>query len=83
MHWDQGGTYFFQKLIVAVYLISISVIFSLSIFLLLSEIRLIFQSSLAQMIVTSVNVCALLFIIIAGGYLGFKTGWVGYELQSG
>ncbi|KAF3441211.1 hypothetical protein FNV43_RR15124 [Rhamnella rubrinervis] len=41
------------------------------------------ESSLAQMIVTTVNLCAMLFIIIAGGYLGFKTGWVGYELQSG
>ncbi|GAV80443.1 AA_permease_2 domain-containing protein, partial [Cephalotus follicularis] len=28
-------------------------------------------------------VCALLFIITAGGYLAFKTGWIGYELPSG
>lgn len=41
------------------------------------------ESSLAQAIVTTINVCALLFIIIAGGYLGFKTGWVGYELPNG
>ncbi|THG16053.1 superoxide dismutase [Cu-Zn] 1-like [Camellia sinensis] len=27
--------------------------------------------------------CATLFVIIAGGYLGFKTGWVGYELPVG
>ncbi|KAE8099755.1 hypothetical protein FH972_017710 [Carpinus fangiana] len=41
------------------------------------------ESSLAQTIVTTINVGALLFIIIAGGYLGFKTGWVGYELPNG
>ncbi|KAG6642823.1 cationic amino acid transporter 4, vacuolar-like isoform X3 [Carya illinoinensis] len=41
------------------------------------------ESSVAQSIVTTVNVGALLFIIIAGGYLGFKNGWVGYELPSG
>ncbi|KAJ7971952.1 Cationic amino acid transporter vacuolar-like [Quillaja saponaria] len=41
------------------------------------------ESSMAQTIITTVNVCALLFIIIAGGYLGFKTGWVGYEIPSG
>ncbi|XVF06667.1 hypothetical protein REPUB_Repub06bG0069800 [Reevesia pubescens] len=41
------------------------------------------ESSLVQTIVTTVNVCAMLFIIIAGGYLACKTGWVGYELHSG
>ncbi|GLT87473.1 hypothetical protein SLE2022_055550 [Rubroshorea leprosula] len=41
------------------------------------------ESSLAQAIVTTVNVCAMLFVIIAGGYLAFKTGWVGYELSNG
>ncbi|KAK9905411.1 hypothetical protein M0R45_000192 [Rubus argutus] len=41
------------------------------------------ESSLVQMIVTSVNVSVMLFITIVGGYLGFKTGWVGYELPSG
>ncbi|XP_042001179.1 cationic amino acid transporter 2, vacuolar-like [Salvia splendens] len=41
------------------------------------------ESALAQGIVTSVNVCALVFIIVAGGYLGFKTGWHGYELPAG
>ncbi|EXB68044.1 Cationic amino acid transporter 4 [Morus notabilis] len=41
------------------------------------------ESSLAQMVVTTVNVGALLFIITAGGYLGFKTGWTGYKIQSG
>ncbi|KAJ8771670.1 hypothetical protein K2173_026847 [Erythroxylum novogranatense] len=38
------------------------------------------ESSLAQTIVTTVNVCGMLFIIVAGGYLAFKTGWVGYEV---
>ncbi|EXB68043.1 Cationic amino acid transporter 2 [Morus notabilis] len=41
------------------------------------------ESTLAQAIVTTANVCALLFVIIAGAYLGFKTGWVGYELPVG
>ncbi|KAI4348493.1 hypothetical protein L6164_009211 [Bauhinia variegata] len=41
------------------------------------------ESSTAQTIVTTINVCAMLFIIITGGYLGFKTAWVGYELPSG
>lgn len=41
------------------------------------------QSSLAQAIITSVNVGAMLFIFVAGGYLGFKTGWAGYELPHG
>ncbi|KAG4122017.1 hypothetical protein ERO13_D11G241700v2 [Gossypium hirsutum] len=39
------------------------------------------ESSLVQTIVTTVNVCAMLFIIVAGGYLACKTGWVGYELH--
>ncbi|XP_021776048.1 cationic amino acid transporter 4, vacuolar-like [Chenopodium quinoa] len=41
------------------------------------------ESTLAQTIVTSINVCALLFVIVAGGYLAFKNGWVGYELSNG
>ncbi|OIW12265.1 hypothetical protein TanjilG_06054 [Lupinus angustifolius] len=41
------------------------------------------ESAMAQNIVTSVNICALVFVIIAGGYLGFKSGWVGYELSTG
>ncbi|XP_011034288.1 PREDICTED: cationic amino acid transporter 2, vacuolar-like isoform X1 [Populus euphratica] len=41
------------------------------------------ESILAQAVVTSINVCAMLFIIIAGSYLGFKTGWAGYELPAG
>lgn len=45
-------------------------------------LTLMFQSSTAQSIVTTVNVCVMLFIILGGGYLGFKSGWVGYELST-
>ncbi|CAN7026457.1 unnamed protein product [Brassica oleracea var. botrytis] len=41
------------------------------------------ESTFAQGIVTAANVCVLLFVIVAGSYLGFKTGWAGYELSSG
>ncbi|VFQ61622.1 unnamed protein product [Cuscuta campestris] len=41
------------------------------------------ESSLAQTIITTINIFALIFIVIAGSYLGFKTGWAGYGLQSG
>jgi len=41
------------------------------------------QSTVVQSVVTTVNILALIFVIIAGGYLGFKSGWVGYELPTG
>ncbi|KAF5725739.1 Cationic amino acid transporter 2 isoform 1 [Tripterygium wilfordii] len=41
------------------------------------------ESTFAQGVVTTLNVCAMIFVIIAGGYLGFKTGWAGYELPTG
>ncbi|KAL4591915.1 hypothetical protein LXL04_004890 [Taraxacum kok-saghyz] len=41
------------------------------------------ESSLAQGIITTINVVALLFIIIVGGYVGFKTQWVGYQVPGG
>ncbi|PHT54850.1 Cationic amino acid transporter 4, vacuolar [Capsicum baccatum] len=41
------------------------------------------QSSLAQAIITTINISALGFIILAGAYLGCKTGWPGYEVSSG
>ncbi|KAL2936024.1 Cationic amino acid transporter 4 vacuolar [Bienertia sinuspersici] len=41
------------------------------------------ESSLAQTIVTSINICALVFVIVAGGYLASKHGWVGYDLSNG
>jgi len=43
----------------------------------------ILQSTQAQVIITTANVCAMSFVIIAGGYLGFTTGWAGYELPTG
>ncbi|XP_057540882.1 cationic amino acid transporter 2, vacuolar-like [Amaranthus tricolor] len=41
------------------------------------------ESTFAQGIITSANVCAMIFVIIAGGYLGFQNGWPGYEQSSG
>lgn len=41
------------------------------------------ESTMAQGIVTTANVCAMIFVITAGTYLGFKTGWAGYELPVG
>ncbi|CAN8241715.1 unnamed protein product [Cochlearia groenlandica] len=41
------------------------------------------ESTFAQGIVTAANVCVLLVVIVAGSYLGFKTGWAGYQLPTG
>ncbi|KAJ9540469.1 hypothetical protein OSB04_026975 [Centaurea solstitialis] len=41
------------------------------------------ESTFVQSVVTIANICAMIFVIIAGGYLGFKTGWIGYELPVG
>ncbi|XP_068650856.1 cationic amino acid transporter 2, vacuolar-like [Aristolochia californica] len=41
------------------------------------------ESSFAQAVVTSANVCVMVVVIIAGGYLGLRTGWTGYNLPSG
>ncbi|KAL9251016.1 Cationic amino acid transporter 2, vacuolar-like protein [Drosera capensis] len=41
------------------------------------------ESTFAQGIITSANVCAMFFIIIVGGYLGFRSGWPGYKLSNG
>lgn len=41
------------------------------------------ESSSVQAIVTSLNVCIMLFVIIVGGYICFKSGWVGYTVASG
>lgn len=38
---------------------------------------------MAQTIVTCVNICALIFVIAAGGYLASKNGWAGYENSDG
>ncbi|GAB2212190.1 hypothetical protein Droror1_Dr00025540 [Drosera rotundifolia] len=41
------------------------------------------ESSLAQALVTSMNVSAMVFVVIAGGYLACMTGWRGYHVSSG
>nr|GLL24437.1 cationic amino acid transporter 2, vacuolar-like [Ipomoea trifida] len=41
------------------------------------------ESTVVQGFVTIANICAMLFVIVAGGYLGFKNGWPGYELPTG
>ncbi|XP_068635868.1 cationic amino acid transporter 2, vacuolar-like [Aristolochia californica] len=41
------------------------------------------ESSFAQAVVTTANVCVMVVVIIAGGYLGLQTGWTGYSLPSG
>ncbi|KAI5659527.1 hypothetical protein M9H77_28320 [Catharanthus roseus] len=41
------------------------------------------ESTMVQGVITLANICAMIFVIVAGGYLGFKTGWPGYELPVG
>lgn len=41
------------------------------------------ESALVQSLVTFANVCVMLFVIIAGSVIGFRTGWPGYELSNG
>ncbi|WOL19621.1 hypothetical protein Cni_G28423 [Canna indica] len=41
------------------------------------------KSSVVQAIITIANVLVLLFVIIAGGYIGYQTGWVGYTVTGG
>ncbi|XP_077248620.1 uncharacterized protein LOC143888166 [Tasmannia lanceolata] len=41
------------------------------------------ESALAQSVVTTTNVCVMVFVIIAGAYVGFQTKWIGYSLPSG
>ncbi|KAI3705394.1 hypothetical protein L1987_75631 [Smallanthus sonchifolius] len=41
------------------------------------------ESTFVQSVVTTANICAMIFVILAGGYLGFKSGWVGYKLSTG
>ncbi|KAM0980403.1 hypothetical protein COP2_013961 [Malus domestica] len=41
------------------------------------------ESTVAQGIVTIANACAMIFVVVAGTYLGFKSGWTGYELPTG
>ncbi|KAF7056606.1 hypothetical protein CFC21_063996 [Triticum aestivum] len=41
------------------------------------------ESTFVQGIVTVLNCCVMLFVIIAGSYIGFQTGWVGYKVSGG
>ncbi|MBA0742265.1 hypothetical protein Gogos_015339 [Gossypium gossypioides] len=41
------------------------------------------ESTFAQGIVTTANVCAMIFVIVVGGYLGYNSGWAGYKLPTG
>jgi uncharacterized membrane protein len=41
------------------------------------------QSSFAQGVVTVLNACVMIFVIIAGSYIGFQIGWVGYKVSDG
>ncbi|XP_022154481.1 cationic amino acid transporter 2, vacuolar [Momordica charantia] len=41
------------------------------------------ESIAAQAVVTAANICAMIFVIVAGSYIGYKTGWVGYQLPTG
>ena len=49
----------------------------------LSVIFFFFQSSFVQGVVTVLNCFVMLFVIIAGSYIGFQTGWVGYKVAGG
>lgn len=41
------------------------------------------ESSFVQGIVTFLNACVMLFVIIAGCYIGFQIGWDGYKVTDG
>jgi cationic amino acid transporter 1 len=41
------------------------------------------ESSFVQGVVTILNCFVMLFVIIAGSYIGFQTGWVGYKVAGG
>jgi len=34
-------------------------------------------------IITAANIRVMLFVICAGGWLGFRNGWVGYKVPEG
>ncbi|KAJ0657384.1 putative amino acid/polyamine transporter I, cationic amino acid transporter [Helianthus annuus] len=59
------------------------VIYSFFLKQVLKIVSFMWQSTFVQSIVTTANICAMIFVIIAGGYLGFKSGWVGYKLSAG
>ncbi|KAG9130682.1 hypothetical protein Leryth_018078 [Lithospermum erythrorhizon] len=41
------------------------------------------ESVTVQGVVTCANICALVFVTIAGAYIGFKSGWPGYDVPAG
>ena len=41
------------------------------------------QSSFAQGVVTVLNAFVMIFVIVAGSYIGFQIGWVGYKDSDG
>jgi hypothetical protein len=41
------------------------------------------QSSFVQGVVTVLDCFVMLLVIIAGSYIGFQTGWVGYKVAGG
>ncbi|KAG2537934.1 cationic amino acid transporter 3, mitochondrial-like isoform X2 [Panicum virgatum] len=41
------------------------------------------QSSFVEGIITTANIIVMLFVICAGGWLGFRNGWVGYKGPEG
>jgi cationic amino acid transporter 1 len=41
------------------------------------------ESTTVQAIITVLNVCVMIFVIIAGSYIGFQTGWIGYSVSTG
>jgi hypothetical protein len=76
MSWNKGGTYrigYLTSTLPSFPCRSYNLIFALS----------HLQSSLVQVTMTVANVIAMLFVIIAGGYLGFQTGWKGYSVPGG
>jgi solute carrier family 7 (cationic amino acid transporter), member 1 len=76
LSWNKGGTYrigYLTSTLPSFPCRSYNLIFALS----------HLQSSLVQVTMTVANVIAMLFVIIAGGYLGFQTGWKGYSVPGG
>ncbi|KAM0864788.1 hypothetical protein ACQ4PT_043699 [Festuca glaucescens] len=41
------------------------------------------ESSFVQGIVTTLNACVMIFVIVAGCYIGFQIGWDGYKVTDG
>ncbi|XP_062211962.1 cationic amino acid transporter 2, vacuolar-like [Phragmites australis] len=41
------------------------------------------ESTFVQGLVTVLNACVMVFVIVAGSYIGFQIGWVGYKVTDG